>query len=169
MSRLKSTINKKRLLILSFFIGYMGIPYAQNSVTLNFSGSISDKGCILDNDNIPIKLLDISKNRLAVEQETDYSEFKIKLSSCLSSSFNIVFSVNNPVVVGATKFIPTQGDTGMLLSLFDENKHPIALDESIPGTVASELIFYVKGVVNNPNDLNSGMYSGWVSFVINYN
>ncbi|MCX3071375.1 fimbrial protein [Providencia stuartii] len=169
MSRLKSIINKKHLLILSFFIGYISSIWAQNSVTLNFSGNISDKGCVLDNDNISVKLLDISKGRLTLMKETEYSEFKIKLSSCPSSSFNITFSANNPVIVGATKFIPTQGDTGMLLSLFDENKHPIILDESILGTVAPELTFYVKGVISNPEDVNPGDYSGQVSFVINYN
>ncbi|WP_273804990.1 fimbrial protein [Providencia rettgeri] len=169
MSRLKSIINKEHVLILSLLIGAMGTVCAQNSVTLNFSGNISDKGCILDNDNIPVTLLDISKGRLAAIQETEYSEFKIKLSSCRSSSFNLVFSATDPVIVGATKFIPTQGETGMLLSLFDENKHPIILDESMPGTVAPELTFYVKGVVSNPADVKPGAYSGLVSFVINYN
>ncbi|MGG4607740.1 fimbrial protein [Providencia sp. Me31A] len=169
MLRLGLIINKNTLLLLSFFIGCFSNVYAQNGVTLNFSGNINDKGCILDNDNIPVQLADISKNSLLNTKETEYSEFKIKLSSCKSSSFNITFSTIDPVVVDSTKYISTSGDTGMLLSLFDEDKTPIALDKSIPGTVAPELIFYVKGVTNEPDDIKPGSYSGVVSFVISYN
>lgn len=153
---------------------------AANSLDVNFTGELVAVTCQLSEESVTkrIELYNLRWKSINENQPSAVTPFTIFINNCsemdLQKSVKLTWQSNQLVEIGDSSFVQTQGDSGIVLGLVDQDENPVIWNEPMNiGTVntasgSQQFNFGVYARKPATGDVNAGEFIGTVTFNMEY-
>lgn len=173
--------NRTRFGLLGIFL-FAGLPtaFSANSLDVEFSGELISTTCQIATESVNQKITidNLGWQSINENKTSAVTPFSIGINKCtdtdLQKSIKLTWKSNQLTAVGENYFLTTQGDSGALLGLIDQNGHPVIWNKPMTlGTVSmvdSTQKFDFGVYVRKPStgEIKVGDFAGTVTFTVEY-
>lgn len=156
------------------------ISLSANSLDVKFDGILMNTGCKVTSDSLVkgVKIYNLRKQFINENERSAITPFSIDIEKCSDTDLNKVIKLtwqsSQLVTINNESFLTTQGDSGVVLGLVDNNENTISWNTPIVVDTVSvvdniqQLKFGVFVRKPASGNVEIGSFTGTVQFKVEY-